>query len=242
MFKHILPMAALAAATPALATIPQSGGLYAFAYAMQGNAGEQRNSDLQFAEFDVPDQFASVSTSASDDPRLFTISYAQVVASWFSPDSGSVEMNWGWLSGNGGSGTLTSVAASTTWHYGFTPESNGWFSGNYDIALLGGDGIGIDPVLGGNDWGDFRVQNGTGSFHIPLLAGRRYDFFLQAGGYRQGADGLNAGADARALINWQIIGAPGAVPETASWAMLIIGFGLVGGAQRRRRRSPELFA
>lgn len=235
MFKHILPLAALAIATPALATIPQSGGLYASAYAFQGNAGELRNSDLQFAEFDVPDQFASVSTSANDDPQLFTISYAQVVASWFSPESGSVDMSWGWLSGNGGSGTLTSVAAGTSWHYGFTAETNGWFSGNYDIALLGGDGVGVDPVLFGNDWGDIRVQAGTGNFNVPLIAGRRYDFFLQAGGGRQEADGLNAGADARALLNWQIIGASGAVPEPASWVMLIIGFGLVGAARRRRR-------
>jgi hypothetical protein len=32
-------------------------------------------------------------------------------------------------------------------------------------------------------------------------------------------------------------GGGGAVPEPASWAMLIAGFGLVGAASRRRRRS-----
>ena len=32
----------------------------------------------------------------------------------------------------------------------------------------------------------------------------------------------------------------GAVPEPATWAMMIVGFGLVGGALRRRR--PQLSA
>ena len=37
--------------------------------------------------------------------------------------------------------------------------------------------------------------------------------------------------------NWQqsFIPATGAVPEPASWAMLIAGFGLVGATQRRRK-------
>jgi hypothetical protein len=38
--------------------------------------------------------------------------------------------------------------------------------------------------------------------------------------------------------NWQqsFIPTSGAVPEPASWAMLIAGFGLVGAMQRRRQR------
>jgi hypothetical protein len=35
---------------------------------------------------------------------------------------------------------------------------------------------------------------------------------------------------------------PGAVPEPASWAMMISGFGLVGGAMRRRRTSVSYAA
>jgi hypothetical protein len=29
---------------------------------------------------------------------------------------------------------------------------------------------------------------------------------------------------------------PGAVPEPATWAMMLVGFGVVGGAMRRRVR------
>ncbi|MEH3122164.1 MAG: PEPxxWA-CTERM sorting domain-containing protein [Sphingomonas phyllosphaerae] len=35
-------------------------------------------------------------------------------------------------------------------------------------------------------------------------------------------------------------GGAGAVPEPATWAMMILGFGLVGGALRRRRAAPQL--
>lgn len=35
---------------------------------------------------------------------------------------------------------------------------------------------------------------------------------------------------------------PGAVPEPSTWAMLILGFGLVGAAARRRLRSPAVAA
>ena len=38
------------------------------------------------------------------------------------------------------------------------------------------------------------------------------------------------------------IAAPGAVPEPASWAMMIAGFGLTGGAMRRRPRASLRFS
>jgi hypothetical protein len=34
--------------------------------------------------------------------------------------------------------------------------------------------------------------------------------------------------------------APGAIPEPATWAMMIVGFGMVGGAMRRRNAAPRL--
>ncbi|MBM6577743.1 PEP-CTERM sorting domain-containing protein [Microvirga sp. SRT01] len=32
----------------------------------------------------------------------------------------------------------------------------------------------------------------------------------------------------------------GAVPEPSTWAMMIVGFGMVGGAMRRRRVSTKV--
>lgn len=51
-------------------------------------------------------------------------------------------------------------------------------------------------------------------------------------------------------VNWQgvqtftgaTVNLGGAVPEPASWAMMLAGFGLVGGAMRSRRRATVRFA
>ena len=46
-----------------------------------------------------------------------------------------------------------------------------------------------------------------------------------------------SGANADSLtINIGTAIPPGAVPEPSTWAMLILGFGAVGGALRRRKR------
>jgi len=54
-------------------------------------------------------------------------------------------------------------------------------------------------------------------------------------------------ANASATITVDRIGPPpstidGAVPEPASWAMMLGGFGAVGGAMRARRRTRIRFA
>jgi len=45
-------------------------------------------------------------------------------------------------------------------------------------------------------------------------------------------------------LNFRVIGttATGAVPEPATWAMMIAGFGMIGGALRRRSRGAQLAA
>lgn len=39
-------------------------------------------------------------------------------------------------------------------------------------------------------------------------------------------------------VRFEFFGTPAAIPEPASWAMMIAGFGLVGGAARRVRAAP----
>ena len=51
-----------------------------------------------------------------------------------------------------------------------------------------------------------------------------------------GPDGYDVGLD-NITFDVRAIGMPGAVPEPASWAMMIVGFGLVGATSRRRRVS-----
>jgi len=51
--------------------------------------------------------------------------------------------------------------------------------------------------------------------------------------------GLNPGTYVYSLPNDTLtVVVPGAVPEPASWAMMLMGFGAVGGMMRSRRRGP----
>lgn len=54
---------------------------------------------------------------------------------------------------------------------------------------------------------------------------------------RWGPDGYEVGLD---NIRYDVSALSGAVPEPTTWAMLILGFGLVGSQMRRRAASPTL--
>jgi hypothetical protein len=54
---------------------------------------------------------------------------------------------------------------------------------------------------------------------------------------RFGPDAFNVGID---NIDFTVANGPAAVPEPASWALMIAGFGLVGSAMRRRKPSVSM--
>jgi hypothetical protein len=47
-------------------------------------------------------------------------------------------------------------------------------------------------------------------------------------------------AGVNASYGGNITFAPNAVPEPATWAMMLVGFGMVGSAMRYRRRSTKV--
>ena len=78
-------------------------------------------------------------------------------------------------------------------------------------------GPGSDAIFGTNPWTSY-------SSSMTLAAGTYQIRFAQADNqlfFQQGVDNVSISL---------------AVPEPASWAMLISGFGLVGAVARRRRR------
>jgi hypothetical protein len=134
---------------------------------------------------------------------------------------------------------------SLSFDWGF--DSSG--SGGYDGATLTVDDLGahrsysynaFDPLnLGSNNFNDNYNAGGV------VENSARLNFpFLMGGAFDPNADdtyrvtlsvtGLNGGT--RSLSTLAQVGAGvGAVPEPASWAMMLGGFGLVGGAMRRRK-------
>lgn len=96
-----------------------------------------------------------------------------------------------------------------------------------DVYTLSGDIAGVSSFFAGPS--DKRAEGFYGSFWTSA-AYSKYTTWLSAGTYTfsvtgDGVGGLPAGLGLRL---------DSAVPEPATWAMLILGFGLVGASVRRR--------
>lgn len=122
----------------------------------------------------------------------------------------------------------------------FTLRHNGVdiYSGAFNLGGGGADVQYLAPT--GSRFTVFTPgmwQGGIADLSIPLaltsginILGFRYT------GNRQGTGDEAWGIDTVSVSRYGI----GAVPEPASWAMLITGFGLVGTIARRRRRAPSV--
>jgi hypothetical protein len=106
-------------------------------------------------------------------------------------------------------------------------EGAATISGKWRFYTFDVDGSSFDPagfVVNGvltqlTTNGIPRPSTQSGTFSFSVNAGDTYGFFVRS----------TDGALGRGVMTI------GAVPEPASWAMLIAGFGLVGAAARRRR-------
>jgi hypothetical protein len=106
---------------------------------------------------------------------------------------------------------------------------SGWFGGTinlaYDILL---DGVSLATGIAGS------VPNANSGFVFYGFSGATFDEVrLQAA---PDLAAFDAGAyEALALDDIQIGDVTAGIPEPATWALMIAGFGLVGAAARRRR-------
>jgi hypothetical protein len=110
-----------------------------------------------------------------------------------------------------------------------TGSSVGNFTSSSSLALLGvflGSGSGVDTVFTIGSGGSFVVPTGATALYLGFADS--YGFNGPSSYYGDNSGGFSAEISA-ASEN------VGAVPEPATWAMMIIGFGAVGAAMRRRR-------
>lgn len=117
------------------------------------------------------------------------------------------------------------------------PSSPLNYNATLTTLLTGGNfGAGSYFLIIGNGTGDLEWQNGFSSelaLHPAFSLGASFSAF---GDNYQSAFAANT----RQSI-FQITGDFAAVPEPATWAMMVLGFGLAGGAMRGRRRTMVRF-
>ncbi len=238
---------ALIAAAPALATTSLSGSVAVDANATLGDMTDAHTDGIGVGAPISVTLGASTKASASDAGATST-AFTDITANWASADSGSVDLDWGWNINADGYGDTTSAFTNqsypSNWQYTFIASGDGTFSGTY--AVVGsGYTFGLQPLYTTIDWtsgslgGDVNDPTGSGTFSVALLAGHTYTMSVANFGNLGNSSGFVANGSVDSNFQWHIYYA--AVPEPASWAMMLGGFGLVGGAMRARRRTTLSF-
>ncbi|MEP3226098.1 MAG: PEPxxWA-CTERM sorting domain-containing protein [Parasphingorhabdus sp.] len=129
----------------------------------------------------------------------------------------------------------------------FTDEWDAFNNPTYSLAFAGGTGLslefriagiadvgsGYDILVNGISIGMLPQNNNANGFQEVLT----YTFAIADGSLL--ADNTvtiaSSGGDGFSVDYVSLLGNVGAVPEPTTWAMMIFGFGLVGGAMRRRK-------
>ena len=125
------------------------------------------------------------------------------------------------------------------------------FSGTADFAITGTAALTAGAVIPGDGLGSFDVRSYSASIAPITLAAGTYWFSLQnavtTGGNPFYWDVNHGPSSAFQTSIGEIdsesftLHSNGAVPEPASWALILGGFGLIGGAMRSRRKAVVSF-
>lgn len=103
-------------------------------------------------------------------------------------------------------------------------------AGNYTVAVMQYDNFAIRPNLS-----DGFQRTGEGNFTAGWCSGGAGIFCDVNGDARDS----HWAFDILGVEGASVVPPNGAVPEPATWAMLITGFGLVGGMARRQQKAPQ---
>lgn len=119
--------------------------------------------------------------------------------------------------------TASNTKASVSWRAAGRPDFGGYAGNQSYTVTIGNSNLGTFSTLSG---AAFAAQGGTVT---GLTAGQNYTISFNG----------QVAADQTAFIDQvSVLG----VPEPASWALLIGGFGFAGLAARRRRRANSVYA
>lgn len=137
--------------------------------------------------------------------------------------------------GGNNSYTLAQDAYNTLFNPGITLNP---IADSAGLGALGGSFTGAGGLNGNWSLPGFDVQ------YIAVKGGNTFMLFQTSGssGSWTTLGNVNGGGNTPGLSHLVFFGSQiAAVPEPSTWAMLILGFGLVGGAMRRRATAKVAF-
>ena len=239
---HFKLLAAVAASAligaPAYATTSLAGSVGIGVHASVG-ADDQSATDSAAAVAPTSETLAAAATTSTLAGDV--TAYGSVDATWLSADAGTVDFTWGWdIQAPAGVMLAETNTVTPNWSYTFVASGNGRFFGTYDV-VGSGDTFGLQPLYGVDDLpfgpmgGGINDPTGSGTFSVDLVSGQTYTMSVRNFGNLTNGGGLTAVGSAAAQFDWNIDYQSAAVPEPATWALMIGGFGLAGGMLRRRR-------
>jgi hypothetical protein len=133
---------------------------------------------------------------------------------------------------------------------GPTPTSTDKWNAGFDFN---GDIVNLGPVTRGGAWSgtfDPPLTGGVTAGGFPIAAGTGFQVYTMSfvapqdmhfiGIIKGGPPGVFTGSDGRGpILDYMAVDITplGGVPEPATWAMMLLGFGSLGAALRRRRRA-----
>ncbi len=128
----------------------------------------------------------------------------------------------------------------------FTDEWDAFNNPSYSLAFGGGTGLSLEMRIAGiADIGTYDVLvNGVSVGMIPQNTGANgfqevltYTFGIADGSLIANNNVVISltGGDGYSVDYVSLLGTAGGIPEPTTWAMMIFGFGLIGGSMRRRK-------
>jgi PEP-CTERM motif len=254
------------AAQPAAAATALSGDLNIVANASTHSGPTQTSMDSQ-SWSNVPATLNVTATAVANggvflDHNERVSSFGTAQATWASANAGSVDFtNYGWNFSvkdnapiaNGADLDANRPGSGFDWTYAFQATGDGVFQMNYDVTATGStDGLfgwaiaftgPSGPTGSGGPDLNAHINDPTtsGVFQANVTAGQFY-FVGLAGNPNIGACcARNFAAAMDGTFDWHIT-ERGGVPEPASWALMLVGFGGMGAVLRSRRKLATIAA